>query len=85
MTWKCGSRTYDLTRQGLIMGILNVTPDSFSDGGQWIDPDKAVAHGLRMVAEGAHLLDVGGEWKDSLFYALTRVDRAAATGGQAPA
>jgi len=43
------------------MGVLNVTPDSFSDGGRWLDPDAAVEHGLRMVAEGADVIDVGGE------------------------
>ena len=43
------------------MGVLNVTPDSFSDGGRWLDPDAAVAHGLAMVAEGADVVDVGGE------------------------
>ena len=43
------------------MGVLNVTPDSFSDGGRWADPDEAVVHGLRMVAEGADVVDVGGE------------------------
>jgi dihydropteroate synthase len=43
------------------MGIVNVTPDSFSDGGRWSDPDAAVAHGLALVAQGADLLDVGGE------------------------
>lgn len=45
----------------LVMGILNVTPDSFSDGGRWADPDRAVAHGLRLVARGAAIVDVGGE------------------------
>ncbi len=49
-------------REGpLIMGILNLTPDSFSDGGRYQDPDQAVRHALRMVAEGADLVDVGGE------------------------
>jgi dihydropteroate synthase len=43
------------------MGVLNVTPDSFSDGGAWFDADAAVAHGLEMVAEGADIVDVGGE------------------------
>ena len=43
------------------MGILNATPDSFSDGGQFLDPSAAVAHGLELIAEGADLLDVGGE------------------------
>jgi dihydropteroate synthase len=45
----------------LIMGVVNVTPDSFSDGGRYVDPDTAVAHGLWLRAEGANLLDVGGE------------------------
>jgi dihydropteroate synthase len=44
-----------------IMGIVNVTPDSFSDGGRWLDPGAAIAHGLRLEAEGAEILDVGGE------------------------
>ena len=48
-------------RRPLVMGIVNVTPDSFSDGGRWADPDAAVAHGLQMLAEGADLVDVGGE------------------------
>lgn len=43
------------------MGILNVTPDSFSDGGLWTDPDRAVEHALRMAAEGADIIDIGGE------------------------
>jgi dihydropteroate synthase len=45
----------------LIMGIVNVTPDSFSDGGRYVDPDVAIAHGLRLRADGADILDVGGE------------------------
>ncbi len=49
-----GSRT-------LLMGILNVTPDSFSDGGRYLDADRAVEHGLALIAEGADILDVGGE------------------------
>lgn len=44
-----------------VMGILNVTPDSFSDGGRFLDPDAAVEHGLRLAAEGAAIVDVGGE------------------------
>ena len=44
-----------------IMGIVNVTPDSFSDGGAFLDPRAAIAHGYRLVAEGAAILDVGGE------------------------
>jgi dihydropteroate synthase len=45
----------------LVMGVVNVTPDSFSDGGLFLDPDAAVAHGLELVAQGADLVDVGGE------------------------
>jgi dihydropteroate synthase len=45
----------------VIMGVVNVTPDSFSDGGRWLDPDAAVAHGLELVDEGATVVDVGGE------------------------
>ncbi len=45
----------------LIMGVVNVTPDSFSDGGLWLDPEHAIAHGRRLVAEGADMVDVGGE------------------------
>ncbi|MBP7127495.1 dihydropteroate synthase [Myxococcota bacterium] len=51
----------DLSRPPLVMGILNVTPDSFSDGGRFLDPDRAVEQGRRMAAEGADLIDVGGE------------------------
>ncbi|GII63678.1 dihydropteroate synthase [Sphaerisporangium krabiense] len=45
----------------LVMGVVNVTPDSFSDGGQWFDPEVAVRHGLDLVAQGADIVDVGGE------------------------
>jgi dihydropteroate synthase len=56
----CGGRALDLSRT-VIMGILNVTPDSFSDGGNFLSRDAAVTHALRMVEEGADILDVGGE------------------------
>ena len=59
--WKIGDRIFDLSRQGLIMGVLNVTPDSFSDGGSFFDAEDAVQHGLHIAAEGAHIVDVGGE------------------------
>ena len=58
--WKCSSFEFD-ERMPVVMGILNVTPDSFSDGGSYSDVDAAVARGLDMVAEGAHIIDVGGE------------------------
>jgi dihydropteroate synthase len=49
------------TRQPLVMGVLNLTPDSFSDGGQFLDPDRAVAHARAMVADGADIIDIGAE------------------------
>ncbi len=61
MTWRIGSRTLDLTQRGLTMGIVNVTPDSFSDGGRFADPGRAVEHALAMVTDGADILDIGGE------------------------
>jgi dihydropteroate synthase len=60
-TWQLRDRTLTPGEPPLVMGIVNVTPDSFSDGGQFLDADAAVAHGLRLVEEGADLLDVGGE------------------------
>lgn len=54
-------RQLDLAARPAVMGVLNVTPDSFSDGGQWLDPDAAVDRGLQMLAEGADLLDLGAE------------------------
>lgn len=54
-------RGLPVTGRPLVMGVVNVTPDSFSDGGRFDDPDRAVAHGLSMLAEGADLLDIGGE------------------------
>ena len=59
-TLDCGGRELRLDR-ARVMGVVNVTPDSFSDGGAHADADAAVAHGLRLAAEGADLLDVGGE------------------------
>ena len=50
-----------LGERTLVMGIVNVTPDSFSDGGQWFDPAAAIAHGRQLAAEGADILDIGGE------------------------
>lgn len=61
MIWQTSRRTFDLASRGVIMGIVNVTPDSFSDGGTFGQTDAAVAHGLRLAAEGAEILDIGGE------------------------
>lgn len=60
MIWRCGTYPFD-SRTPIIMGILNVTPDSFSDGGSYADADAAVAAALEMVDEGALIIDVGGE------------------------
>jgi dihydropteroate synthase len=59
--WKIGKRVFDVSRHGLIMGVLNVTPDSFSDGGEFLTADKATGRGSQMAAEGAQIIDVGGE------------------------
>jgi dihydropteroate synthase len=59
--FRLGGREIDLARRGLVLGILNVTPDSFSDGGQWVDPEAAYAHAMKLIQEGADALDVGGE------------------------
>ena len=60
MLWRCRNRVIDLS-EPVVMGILNVTPDSFSDGGRYASPDAAFDRAARMVAEGAAILDVGGE------------------------
>jgi dihydropteroate synthase len=59
--WRCGSHVIPLGRRTLVMGIVNVTPDSFSDGGSYANVDDAVKHAIQMVADGAELVDVGGE------------------------
>ena len=59
--WAVGDRTIELGRRTLVMGVVNVTPDSFSDGGQFFDRGRAVEHGLQLLQEGADILDVGGE------------------------
>jgi len=59
--WSLGSRSLQLGKRTLIMGVVNVTPDSFSDGGLYFDCEKAVRHALGLLAEGADLIDVGGE------------------------
>jgi dihydropteroate synthase len=61
MIWQIAERAIDLSRHSIIMGVLNVTPDSFSDGGEFFTTGKAVEQGARMAAEGAQIIDVGGE------------------------
>jgi len=58
---RCRKQTFTLGKRTLLMGVLNVTPDSFSDGGLFFDKEKAIAQGLRMVEEGADIIDIGGE------------------------
>ena len=61
VTWRCRGRTLDLSRRALVMGIVNVTPDSFSDGGRFPGSEAAVAHALALLGDGADLVDIGGE------------------------
>ncbi len=61
MKWRCLDRTLDLSRRGEVMGIVNATPDSFSDGGLCATTEAAVSHATRLVAEGAAIVDIGGE------------------------
>ncbi len=59
--WRLRSRTLELGRRTLVMGVVNITPDSFSDGGSFFHPEAAVAHALSLLDEGADLLDLGAE------------------------
>jgi dihydropteroate synthase len=59
--WNLGGRALELGKRTLIMGIVNVTPDSFSDGGQFLDSEKAIEHAEKLLEEGADILDIGGE------------------------
>jgi dihydropteroate synthase len=59
--WSLGTRELELGKRTLIMGIVNVTPDSFSDGGLYLDSARAVDHALQLLAEGADIIDIGGE------------------------
>lgn len=59
--WKIGDRMVDLSKRGMIMGVLNVTPDSFSDGNEFFECESAVEHGIQMESDGADIIDVGGE------------------------
>ena len=59
--WKIGDKIVDLSKRGMIMGVLNVTPDSFSDGGEFFGTNAAVARGIQIAEEGADIIDIGGE------------------------
>ena len=59
--WHIRDQVLPIGERTLIMGVLNVTPDSFSDGGEFFTPDTALAHAEQMIAEGADIIDVGGE------------------------
>src|SRR5258708_9462898 len=75
--WNLGGRTLELGKRTLIMGIVNVTPDSFSDGGQFLDSEKAIEHAEKLLEEGADILDIGGE--------STRPGARVEVGGRRPA
>src|SRR5438046_8945822 len=61
MIFRAQQFEFAFPRPAMVMGIVNVTPDSFSDGGQFLDSAAAAAHGVEMVAQGAEIIDVGGE------------------------
>jgi dihydropteroate synthase len=61
LEWQLPDRRLQIAARPLVMGIVNVTPDSFSDGGQYASPEMAIAHGLELIRQGADLLDIGGE------------------------
>ncbi len=61
MIWRCREHVFDLASRTLVMGVVNVTPDSFSDAGRYFEPAAAIAHGRGMLAAGADLLDIGAE------------------------
>jgi dihydropteroate synthase len=75
--WRLRTRTLELGRRTLVMGVVNITPDSFSDGGLFVDPDAAVAHALKLLDEGADLLDVGAESTRPGSRAGSKIDVAA--------
>ncbi|MCC7071963.1 MAG: dihydropteroate synthase [Deltaproteobacteria bacterium] len=89
---RCGDRSFALGTRTFVVGIVNVTPDSFSDGGRFLSVEAAVAHGLRLLDDGADLLDVGGESTrpgaaevsatDELARVLPVVERLAARGAR---
>ena len=60
-SWKLARRSLPYGERTLVMGVLNITPDSFSDGGQFFSLDRAIAHAKQMIAEGADIIDIGGE------------------------
>ena len=61
MNWHIAGRTLPIGSRTLVMGVLNVTPDSFSDGAEFLSPDKALAHAEQIIADGADIIDIGGE------------------------
>ena len=61
MLWRCRDRVFDVTERTLVMAVVNVTPDSFSDGGRFLDPGAAIEHARRLVQEGADIVDLGAE------------------------
>ena len=70
---KIGNKEFDLKNHAYVMGILNVTPDSFSDGGKWNDKGRAMRHTQEMIEQGATIIDIGGE-STRPGYTLTKVE-----------
>src|SRR5437763_1158527 len=60
-TWQLRTRALELGTRTLVMGIVNITPDSFSDGGDFLSHERAIHHALKMLDEGADIIDIGGE------------------------
>lgn len=75
-TWRLRTRALELGRRTLVMGVVNITPDSFSDAGAHFSPKSAVEHGLRLLEEGADILDIGGESTRPGIKATERVTEA---------
>ena len=80
-SWSIAGRSLSLDRKVNVMGILNVTPDSFSDGGEWLDTSVAIKHALRMAEDGADIIDVGGESTRPGAVAVSEADEIARVRG----
>jgi dihydropteroate synthase len=83
--WNIGSRSLPLGKRTLVMGVINVTPDSFSDAGLYFDCDRAVEYGLQLIADGADIIDIGGEsTRPGAKVLASTEDAGSDTAGQAP-
>ena len=78
--WHCREKEIEYGSKVLLMGIVNVTPDSFSDGGDWLDPATALTHARALEAQGADILDIGGQSTRPGHTPVTDKDGAAGVG-----